>query len=196
MFFFAWVTVLYRLAAAGHPASLPNFNPMVALTLVAAAYLGQRYGWLIGALVYLMVEFSFIPWNHVSTGSWFSPFMILGPAFYAGLGWLGCERLHVQLANRSLWGFICTSIAASVSFYLMANTVSWWGAVEYPQTLVGWVQANTTGLPGYPPAWIFLRNAVIGDIFFTVIFVSALEFSLVRQAVLLFPKVVSRQRLA
>jgi hypothetical protein len=34
----------------------------------------------------------------------------------------------------------------------------------YPQTFAGWWQSQTTGLPHiYPPAWHFLRNAMIGD---------------------------------
>jgi hypothetical protein len=37
------------------------------------------------------------------------------------------------------------------------------------------VQANTTGLPGYPPAWLFLRNGVAGDLFFAAVLLLAFD---------------------
>jgi hypothetical protein len=34
----------------------------------------------------------------------------------------------------------------------------------YEKSLAGWWQSQTTGVPGInPPAWMFLRNALIAD---------------------------------
>jgi hypothetical protein len=38
----------------------------------------------------------------------------------------------------------------------------------YPASFLGWWQANTVGLPGYAPSWIFLRNSLPGDLGFTL----------------------------
>jgi len=35
----------------------------------------------------------------------------------------------------------------------------------------------TLGLPGYPPTWTFLRNSVVSDMIFTLIFVVGVEWA-------------------
>lgn len=58
---------------------------------------------------------------------------------------------------------------------MLANTLSWWAGsggstlYVYPQNFAGWIQANTTGWPGYVPTWVFLRNALAGDLIFTAV---------------------------
>jgi hypothetical protein len=37
------------------------------------------------------------------------------------------------------------------------------------------LQANWTGVPGYPPAWHFLRNGLLGDLFFLAVFLLILD---------------------
>jgi hypothetical protein len=49
----------------------------------------------------------------------------------------------------------------------------------YPKTFAGFVQAQTIGLPVYngaTPAWMFLRNSLLGDLFFTALFVVCMSF--------------------
>ncbi len=45
----------------------------------------------------------------------------------------------------------------------------------YPATFAGWWQANTVGLPGYDPTWLFLRNGMAGDLFFTLLLLLVLD---------------------
>jgi hypothetical protein len=40
----------------------------------------------------------------------------------------------------------------------------------YAQTYSGWVQALTTGLPGYEPTWTFFRSSLLSDLLFTLLF--------------------------
>ena len=61
------------------------------------------------------------------------------------------------------------TLACSVLFYLGANTFSWAIGSGYAKTLAGWWQSQTVGLPGYPPSILFLRNALIGDVFWCVL---------------------------
>jgi hypothetical protein len=88
-----------------------------------------------------------------------------------GIGWRLRER------GARLLPVLGGTLAASVIFYLVTNTGSWLGLAAYPQNFAGWIQAMTTGLPGYPPTWTFLRNSLIGDLLFAGFFV-ALEKSL------------------
>jgi hypothetical protein len=63
------------------------------------------------------------------------------------------------------------SIVGSVIFFVVTNTGSWIGSAAYAHTFGGWVQALTTGLPGYEPTWMFFRSSLISDLAFTALFV-------------------------
>ena len=47
----------------------------------------------------------------------------------------------------------------------------------YPKTLAGWLQALTTGLPGYPPTWTFFRNSFLSGGLFTGLFAGAMKLA-------------------
>ena len=51
-------------------------------------------------------------------------------------------------------------------FYAVTNVISWALDPSYPRSWEGLVQALTTGLPGYPPTWVFFRNALVSDFLF------------------------------
>jgi hypothetical protein len=41
--------------------------------------------------------------------------------------------------------------------------------------VAGWVQALTSGLPGFPPTWTFLRNSLLSDAGFSLLLVLACQ---------------------
>ena len=97
--------------------------------------------------------------------------------FYAAVGGLG-----IWIARRkSLPKIVVSSLTCSFLFYVISNTFSWWHDVAihmtpgYPATLAGWWQANTVGLPGLPPTWLFLRNGMAGDLFFVLLLLLVLD---------------------
>jgi hypothetical protein len=47
--------------------------------------------------------------------------------------------------------------------------------------LLGWIQALTTGLPGYPPTWTFFRNTLLSGGLFTGLFVGAMKLTAARE---------------
>jgi hypothetical protein len=47
----------------------------------------------------------------------------------------------------------------------------------YAKTLAGWIQALTTGRPGYPPTWEFFRGTLLSGGIFTGLFVGATKLS-------------------
>jgi hypothetical protein len=68
----------------------------------------------------------------------------------------------------------CT-IASSLLFYLLLNSVSFFMDPHYTKNIAGWFQANTTGVPGYPPAWLFGIRTLVSNSIFALVFYFALS---------------------
>jgi hypothetical protein len=99
-------------------------------------------------------------------------------------GYLVAVVLGWSLRSRSgLFQVLGGTLAASVFFYVVTNTGSWFGLPAYPQNFEGWVQALTVGLPGYPPTWTFFRNSLAGDLLFAAFFVVVEQAVAKRQSV-------------
>jgi hypothetical protein len=94
----------------------------------------------------------------------------------ASVAYLLIVALGDLLARRASWGgWLAGSLMASLIFYLLTNTQAWWFLPGYEKSWAGWAQALTTGLPGYPPTWTFLRSSVISDLIFVGVFVVGAE---------------------
>jgi len=158
------------------PEALPNFSPLMAAALCGALFLPGVIG-LVLPIVALLLSDTLLNFHDgaplVSAQLlWTLPCYLIA----VGFGWMLRER------RAGLWPILGGTLAASVIFYLVTNTGSWLGLAAYPQNFAGWVQALTTGLPGYPPTWSFLRNSLIGDLLFASFFV-ALERVFVKNRV-------------
>jgi hypothetical protein len=66
---------------------------------------------------------------------------------------------------------LSASVCGSFLFYVVTNTASWFGEPAYAKTVAGWLQALTTGQPGYEPTWMFFRSTLVSDLLFTGLFV-------------------------
>jgi hypothetical protein len=175
--FLVCACVILRMLGAVFPTFVPNASPLMALAFVSGLYFPRRWGWLVGAAACLVTEFAMIPYSYKVIGVAFPWWALASLPIYlaaAGLGVLIAPR-------RSLDKIIGGSIALSIFFYVIANTLCWAGSAlshsvpGYPATLAGWWQANSTGIPGYPPTWVFLRNALLGDLFFLAVFLFILD---------------------
>jgi hypothetical protein len=172
--------VALRMLGAVFPAFIPNASPLMALALVSGIYFPRRWGWLVGPAACVITELAMIPYSYKTIGVAFPWWALASLPFYlaaAGLGVLLSPR-------RSLGKIVGGSVALSVFFYVAANTFCWAASVlthstpGYPAGLSGWWQANTTGIPGYTPAWVFLRNGVLGDLFFLAVLLLILDRAL------------------
>jgi len=160
--------IVYRLASGLHPEALPNVSPMIAVALVGTMYLPRAWGWLVAPGAMLVSGLAFLTVDQRTEGVMFSWMNLAALGFYAfvGLAALALSR------HKSLLRIAGASVLCSVLFYLLANTFAWWAdssssaPLAYAPTLGGWWQANTVGLPGWQPTWTFLRNGVLGDLFF------------------------------
>jgi hypothetical protein len=167
-FVLLFVVIVYRIvsgfAGSADYSWLHNFAPLAAVALCGAAYLPRRVA-IVLPLVGLLI--SDVVLNVAHYHQPFFTFDIVpryfALALIAGLGFAlrGRDRLGALLG---------ASFVGSVVFYVITNTGSWLYEPAYAKSFAGWLQALTTGLPGYPATWIFYRNTLLGDLMFTLLF--------------------------
>lgn len=142
-----------------------NFSPITALCFCSAAIMPRRLAFLLPFAA--LIGTDFILTGYYGTHSMMNAEFIaktLATVMIAAFGW--------QLrANPRLRVLLPGVIAGSVFFYLVTNTVSWLFEPGYLKNFTGWAQALTTGLPKFQPTWMFLRNSLLSDVTFTLLFV-------------------------
>jgi uncharacterized protein DUF6580 len=168
--------VAYRIAAAllihsGQALWLSNFAPLAAIALCGAVYFPPRFKFAVplGALFV-----SDLVLNYIYSAPLIQLQML---GHYLALAIVGLIGLALQ--NRaSLKTLLPASIVGSTIFYLITNIFSWLSDPGYVKTFAGLIQALTIGLPQYSatPTWMFFRNTVVSDLFFTLIFVACMNF--------------------
>lgn len=148
---------------------LSNFAPLAAIALCGAAFFPRHLKFTVPLLALLVSD---IILNIHYSASLLDP-LIFGR--YLALAVVGCLGLLLQ--NRaSLKTLLPASIAGSTIFYFMTNVFSWLSDPGYVKTFAGLIQALTVGLPAYTPTWVFFRNSLVSDLFFTVVFVLCMSF--------------------
>ena len=148
-----------------------NFAPLAAIALCAAAYFPAKYKFSVPMIALLLSD---VVLNIHYGFSFLSPFVL---SHYIGFALVGCLGLLLQ--KRASWKTLLPgSIAGSLIFYGITNSVSWLYDPGYAKNFAGWVQALTVGLPAYgaTPTWMFFRNSLVSDLFFTALFVLCMNF--------------------
>lgn len=166
------------------PAWFPNFSPMAALCLCAAACFPRRWAIVLPFVVLLGTDFVLnIHATNVAaqeaarlgrSAREFSFFSIelmaktLAFVAIAAFGW----QLRGQARAKVL---LPAAIGSSVFFYFVTNTAAWLSDPGYAGNLAGWAQALTRGLPGFPPTWQFYRNTFVSDLLFMALFLACVR---------------------
>jgi hypothetical protein len=168
--------VAYRIAAAllihsGQALWLSNFAPLAAIALCGAAYFPAKFKFTIplGALF-----ISDLVLNYVYHAPLIQAQMV---SRYFALALVGLIGLALQ--NRaSFKTLLPASLVGSAIFYLITNAASWLSDPGYAKNFAGLIQALTVGLPQYSatPTWMFFRNTLLSDLFFTLLFVVCVNF--------------------
>ncbi len=168
--------VAYRIAAgllihSGTALWLSNFAPMAAIALCGAAYFPPKFKFTVplGALFV-----SDLVLNYVYGAPLLQAQMI---GHYVALLLIALIGFAIQ-DRASLKTLLPASILGSVIFYLVVNTFSWMSDPGYTKDFAGLIQAQTVGLAAYSstPAWMFFRNTILSDFFFTLLFVVCMNF--------------------
>ena len=127
---------------------LPNFAPIAAMALFGGTYLNKKYALIVPILAMLISDYFIGFYNPWIMFSVYGSFILIG---LFGL-WL---KKHKTVAN-----VLGASLSGSIIFFLVTNFAVW--AVPhsmYPHNLQGLLQSYIMGLP-------FLKNTILGDLFY------------------------------
>ena len=167
--------VAYRIASAllihSGATWLSNFAPLAAIAVCGAAYFPPKFKFSV-PLAALFVSDLFLNYYY---GASLIESHIIGR--YLALALVGLIGLALQ-HRASLKALLPASIVGSAIFYLITNLFSWLSDPGYVKNFAGLIQALTVGLPEYSatPTWMFFRNSILGDLFFTLLFVACMNF--------------------
>src|SRR5438046_1414659 len=137
------------------PNMLPlNFSAAYALAFCAGVYLPRRAAWWLPVSIMLVTDILLnVFYYRVAAVGWY---MVANYLSYAAIIWLG-----QKFSARASWlKLVGGGLLGAILFYLVTNTISWLQNPVYPKTLTGWIQALTTGQPGFPPTWMFFGNSL------------------------------------
>lgn len=154
------VALLFRvLSQNGIAAGLPNFSPIVAFAFVGAVVFPKPLPWWSWAVILLGVD-----WLCDGASFWKltqgRPEILLSYGCFVFFAWWGGRLRN----GAGVLGILGGTLACSVLFYLVTNTLCWWVEPYYTKDGAGWVQALTTGVPGpFPTTLEFFRNSLLAD---------------------------------
>lgn len=154
----------FKLGQGVQVPALENFAPWMALAFTGTLVFSKRVPFLILPLLLVVIDLA-------ATG-------IRGVMHWEAIGVYGAFAIAAGFASRcrgklGLLGSLMGTLACSITFYLITNTLSWFVDPGYAKTLAGWVQAMTNGLPGLPPTIWFLRNSLLSDLAFSCLLLAA-----------------------
>ncbi len=174
--FLVVAAVIYRVASAvvvqhGGAGWLSNFAPLAAIALCGAIYFPRKYKFTVPFAALLISDLILDFYYGASLAD---PLILCRYLAYALVGLLG-----LAISRRaSLKTIIPASLAGSTIFYGITNFFSWLTDPGYVKNFAGLIQSLTVGLPQYgAPTWMFFRNSLVSDLFFTLLFVACMHWS-------------------
>jgi hypothetical protein len=153
------------------PGLMPqNFSAAYGLAFCAGVYFPTKARWALPLGTILLMDLLL----NVHYGApLLDSFTIIKLITFAGIIWIG-----TRFSSRKSWlALLSGGMLGALLFYLVTNIASWIFDPGYPKTLSGLIQALTTGLPGYPPTWTFLKNTLLSGGLFTGLFAGAMKLS-------------------
>jgi hypothetical protein len=172
----AFAGLVLAFALTRLPGVLPlNFSAAYALAFCAGVYLPGRLAWALPLGVMfgtdLLLNLLYYRVNPVTAYALVN---------YAGYGLI--IAVGRSFRPRASWGALLGGgLLGAILFYLLTNTAAWLQDPAYAKTLAGWLQALTSGVPGYPPTWTFFRNTLLSGGLFTGLFVGAMKLGEARE---------------
>ena len=155
-----------------------NVSPMAGIALFGMVAFGNRMA-AVGVAVAdwfmsdLLVNV-FIQPSYAEGLSYFWGGTALG--VYLGLAWMlwmGSTLAGSKVSGMRVFGF---SLASSLGFYVISNSLVWLSSGFYPMNLAGWGLALTAGIPFYQAGDLsssFFLNQVVGDLLYSGAFFGA-----------------------
>ena len=150
-----------------------NFTPISAMALFGAAYFSQQIRML--AVPFLALFLSDLVLNNVIYSQYYTSFTFITSWWiyvaFALVMLVGWALLRRKVTPSRL---LFASLTSSLLFFVVTNFSVWLGSGIYPQTPAGLTACFAAGLP-------FLRNTVLGDLFFSGVLFGMYEWMMKRQ---------------
>ncbi|MFH1894764.1 MAG: DUF6580 family putative transport protein [Patescibacteria group bacterium] len=130
---------------------LPNFAPIVAIALFSGVYFSKKVA-LILPLAAMIISDIFIGYYDLKLmATVYGSFLLI-------------TLLGVWLKGHKKWPVILgSSLVGSLTFFFLTNLAAWAFTPWYAKTLSGILQCYLMALP-------FFRNALLGDLFYVIVF--------------------------
>jgi hypothetical protein len=158
----------FRVLGSAFPEQLPNLQPLPAVLLCSFIFLKGSQRWLLPLFVWLVTD----PLASVLQGypvfGWHNLSVLLGVGITVGVA-------HLAARRPTVLPVLGAAALSAVAFYFFTNLVSFLFDPLYPKSWLGFTQAQWTGPEGFGPTWVFLRNAVAGNLAFTGLFFAAFQ---------------------
>lgn len=143
--------------------TMAGFSPLMAFALCGGAFFPRRAALAVGMAAVIVPHFVINAVQGYPLWDANLPTLLAVVAVVAIIG----KSVGAKAPVAVLLG---ASLLSTVLFHLVTNTVSFFTVPGYSATLAGWLQAQTTGLPQYPPTWLFSVKQMAGDLLFTALF--------------------------
>lgn len=140
-----------------------NFSPTLAVFLFCGAYLTGRWGWS-APLIAIILSDLFL--NPTYGANFVEPFMLATLGTYL-LVWALGKKIGSQ---SSLIAWVSITMSAPILFHVITCSLAWAVNPAYVKSFSGLIQAIFIGEPGYAPSYLFLRNSILGTLFFSLSF--------------------------
>ena len=154
LFFYLVIAIIAAMTRLiPHPA---NFTVIGALALFSGAYLPKK------------VHF-FIPLTAMLLSDLIIGFHSAMPYVYASFILIGLMGVYLK-KNRSFGTLFTITLSSSLLFFFITNFGVWATGTMYAKNVYGLLQSYVMGLP-------FLRNTMLGDLFYTFAFFYGYQYS-------------------
>lgn len=150
-----------------------NFTPIGAMALFGAAYFSRHA--LTLAVPFIALFVSDLILNNVIYRQYYPEFTLITSWWiYAAFGLVMLAGWLLLRQKVSLVRVAAASLFASAIFFLVTNFSVWLEGTMYPKTSAGLMACYTAGLP-------FLKNTVLGDLFFSAALFGVYEWAMRRK---------------
>lgn len=164
------LAVLTRLGLNLLPHPPHNFSPITAMGLFGAAYFSRQA--LTLAVPFIALFLSDLVLNNVIYSQYYTGFTLITSWWiYAAFGLVMLIGWFLLRQKVTALRVVSASLFASAIFFLVTNFSVWLEGTMYPKTTTGLVTCYTAALP-------FLKNTVMGDLFFSAVMFGAYEWAL------------------
>ncbi len=157
---------------------LPNFSPWMALAFTGTLVLPRALPWFVWPLALLGINLAVLGFASAMDVQSITIYVM-----YALIAFIAAHFRQRLGVVQALLGVLVSGVV----FYLVTNTASWIVEPAYAKSISGWLQALTTGLPGYAPTWSFFRASLLSDLGFSALLIFAFNAEARARATALSP---------